>query len=75
MGVYNKCIKFKTRGEKAVNILEVNLVKKIYGSKSRNITTALEDISFSMEEGGVPWYNGTFRLRKDHSFKCIVNYR
>jgi putative ABC transport system ATP-binding protein len=34
-----------------MNVLEVTEVSKIYGSKGKTLTTALQGISFSMEEG------------------------
>ncbi len=55
------------------NILEVKHIEKYYGNKS-NLTKAISDISFNVQQGEFIGIMGASGSRKNNSFKLYFNY-
>ncbi len=55
------------------NILEVKHIEKYYGNKS-NLTRAISDISFNVQQGEFIGIMGASGSRKNNSSKLYFNY-
>ena len=54
-------------------ILKVDKILKYYGNKD-NVTKAIDDISFEVEEGEFIGIMGASGSRKNYLFKLYINY-